>query len=407
MRAMLFVVITMFTLAGCSRLQSEYGGTKGSSATKSLNGFSGLRQTFVRQGATVKDIGRLNQRTMESDSIVWIPKSADGIESKTSNWMHSWLSQGGRTLVYIVPDSGSETNYYREMTPAAPPEQRLEYRRLLARSLIQRMEWQSTRQNLASNGWMQIKPLPADQLLVRSEGLGGEWSDAIVDQDKMTVEYSLSAYDAKNPAPIPAPAIFNPVQTGPSAPSFRFSQGDVVIQSGNFEYESLLSTRSGDAIVKVTCPNWKNSQVLVIAGGSLLTNYALAHESGLRLADRIVDQARTHLADEEFITSFATTELSEIPVRDSVGEIEAPSGMEFLTTWPLSLVTIHGLIAGLIACLVMLPIFGRPRRLMGKSLANFGGHLDAVATMLSRRDSQGFAENRIREFHRVVNQDES
>jgi hypothetical protein len=407
MRLIPFVIVAVIALEGCSRLDTQYGQTKGTAATRSLNGFSGLRQTFASQGANLKDIGRLNHRTMESDCIVWIPKSAGGIASKTSNWLDRWLSQGGRTLVYINPDSGSETNYYRELMPIAPPEQRLEYRRLFARSLIERMEWQAAREKLASNGWIQIQPLPTDQSLSRDHGLRGEWSDAIVDQDQITVEYSISAYDPEDPVASPTTTTFATVPTGPSVPAFGFTNSEVDVQSGDFEYQSLLSTNSGDVIAKVTSAKWNDSQVLVVSGGSLVTNFALAHPSGLNLADHIVNEAKRTSAKGNLLTSFATTDRSEIMVRDSVGEIQAPSGMEFLTTWPLSLVTIHGLIAGLIACLVMLPIFGRPRRLIGRSLANFGGHLDAVAALFSRRDSQAFAENRLREFHRVVNQDES
>lgn len=411
MNRILMILLAAVLMVGCTELDNEYGGTHGSRSRKSINGMAALREVFARDGATVKDTKRLTQRTRAHDAIVWIPRRSGGIESETTQWLNRWLVQGGRTLIYVVPDSGSEADYFREARSLAPPDQRMAYRRRHAEALIERMNWQSARTSPKSNGWFALKPLAGDEPISSADGaskVSGPWNDLVADDDAVTIEWVASPYVESDGTPATAVPMWSPFNpTGPTQTGFGRPSGTVERSSTEVNYQPLMSATSGDIVARVTSPSWKDSQVVVVSAGSWLTNFSLAHPTGLALANRLVQQTRQVSTSEPMVVSFSTTSWDEIPIRKPSDEFAAPSGMEFLTTWPLSLVTIHGLIAGLIACLVMLPIFGRPRRLVGKDLANFGGHLDAVAALMSRRDSVGYAQARIREYQRIVRGDDT
>lgn len=72
--------------------------------------------------------------------------------------------------------------------------------------------------------------------------------------------------------------------------------------------------------------------------------------------------------------------------------------MELLTVWPLSLVTMHGVMLGLVICLMLLPIFGRPRKIRRTRKSDFGQHLDAVAALMNKSGGERYARARISEY---------
>ena len=54
-----------------------------------------------------------------------------------------------------------------------------------------------------------------------------------------------------------------------------------------------MRTETGDPIVaEIGSKNWKNSRIIVVAGGSLLTNYALTRPMNRRLAEQIIAESR-------------------------------------------------------------------------------------------------------------------
>ncbi len=61
---------------------------------------------------------------MRTDVIVWTPQVLGSVTPQVTRWFERWLSRGNKTLVYVVPDSGSEADYWIEAAKLAPPEQR-------------------------------------------------------------------------------------------------------------------------------------------------------------------------------------------------------------------------------------------------------------------------------------------
>ena len=171
-------------------------------------------------------------------------------------------------------------------------------------------------------------------------------------------------------------------------------------------FQPEVSNVDGQALVaKIQSKRWDQSQVIVVAGGSLVTNFALTRSTGHDIANRIVSESHQSFGDstesggsELPLAGFLTTDWSGVSVSDRKPGAPIASGMELLTVWPISLVTIHGVLLGLIVCLMLFPIFGRPRRLRRVDHSDFGDHLDAVAALMNKAGGEEFAKQRISEY---------
>jgi hypothetical protein len=392
------LVAMLMVVAGCRSMSTDYGQTKGLSGRSSLNGFGALRESFERAGFRNRDVSRLTDRVMQTDVIVWTPQMLTGVDVSVTSWFDRWLRRGGRTLVYIVPDSGSEADYWMDASKLAPPPQRLEYRRRAARSINERMAWRMNRFNVSSNGWLHI-----ESLIHRTpmDGLAGPWKDDIgevsAEETPFAVEYKLIAYDATNPPPAVPFAPGNAGPTGPGSPGWSFPV-DASPTSTPTQFRSLLETGSGVPIVaEIHSNQWRDSRILVVAGGSLLTNYAFTRPLNRKLASRLIQASKPANVSAP-TAGFVTTSWGQIPVSERQPGVPEASGMELLTVWPLSLVTMHGLMLALVICLMLLPIFGRPRRIRRTNESEFGDHLDAVAALMNKAGGERYARMRISEY---------
>lgn len=397
------VLLVVLVCGGCSKIQTEYGASRSSNGRKSLNGFGALRASYEQAGFRTRDVNRLSERVMRTDAIVWIPQVPSLIDTEVTRWMERWFKQGDRTLVYIIADSGSEADYWIDTARIAPPEQRLEYRSRAAKSVNKRVAWRLNRQPVPSNGWFRIEPR---QHRVPAGRIGGSWQQGLSqdsdDTKWLTTEFDVIPYDPDKHAgagPISPRQMFE--VTGPEGAGTAVPWAaslETTPTKTEVEFSPLLVSQSGDPIiVEITSKDWKNSRILVVVGGSLLTNYAFTREFNRALAGRIIDQSAP-AGDQDRRVGFMTTNWTKVPVSEVQPDIPAISGMEILTVWPMSLVTMHGVVLGLVICLMLLPIFGRPGRVRRALNSDFGHHLDAVAALMNKTGDERYARARISEY---------
>lgn len=433
-RRVVWMLLCMLVwIGGCDRFSTDYGNSKGLSGRKSLNGFGGLRRAYQNAGYTTRDVSRLTDRVQKSDVIVWTPQEYGSISVEVTDWFESWLSMGNRTLVYVVPDSGSEVDYWQDAMNLAPPNQRLEYRKQAARAINARAIWRLNRSPLSSNGWFVVSPSVSRQ---RSSDLSGPWSAAEsetatnpVNQDSIppdseggragsdqpvTTELKLKAYATSTTSAgatagnVPAgnfPSQLNAKANGPN--STGFSPFAALASETEVAFESLLDNSERESVIGlIQSEQWGDSRILVVAGGSLLTNYALARPVGRQLAGRLIQASQASVesgkASDSLQAGFLTTGWSGVSVSERKPGVPTASGMELLTVWPISLITIHGVMLGLVVCLMLLPIFGRPRRLRRVEQGDFGDHLDAVAALMKKAGGEAYAKQRISEYFRRI-----
>ena len=387
------VIGFLMMMVGCNDLQRDYGQSKGMTGRRSLNGFAGLRRAFETSGFESRDVTRLTQRMRRTDAIVWTPQELQGIPGDVTQWFDSWLRQGNRTLVYLVPDSGSEIDYWQEAQRLAPPDQRLEYRKRAARSINQRAIWQLNRRSVPSNGWFAVSPAVSDQ----TEFKIGPFEDTVTG----------SSGTAGGTAPPGFTGGFTGNQpTGPNSVGWNYQVAATAETSTKVQFDTLIPTDDGETLVAVIeSKRWRGSRVIVVAGGSLLTNYAFSKPRAPNIAARIIEESyppTESLTTDQPKVGFLTTDGSGVSVSEAKAGVPAASGMELLTVWPISLVTIHGVLLGLVVCLMLFPIFGRPRSVHQGESTDFGDHLEAVAALMHRAGDDGFAKQRISDYFKRV-----
>ena len=331
---LLFLMSLIACSTGCSRLLTGYGESSGQSGRSSLNGFGALRQTYENAGFECRKATRLTNRVTRCDAIVWTPKLISQIDSKATGWLDRWLMSGNKTLVYIVPDSGSEREYYRDSIAFVPPTQKMSYRRKIAELTNQQMSWRLARTPVKDSGWFDVDPLPSRQPIGK---LAGDWAERleISEEDSKSIEIELTiseSTEADNKATVTANVFGNTVATGPTQPNYP-----ILLESEPSEttvtIEPLLSTALDQTIVaEITSNDWDNSRILVVAGGSLLTNYAFTKPINRQLAEQLVVAAKpAGVSDPTAV--FVTSMWSKVGVSDGTPGIPKATGMEILTVW--------------------------------------------------------------------------
>ena len=369
---------------GCQRFDDSYGDTRGFAASNSISGFATFRRGLIRDSLVqdsqrtkfdATDIVSLGERTESVDAIVWTPKLHRSISQPTRFWIERWLSSGGKTLVYVVPDRGSLESYLRAAMHQTDAPERMEYRRRVARESLDRL------------------------LVTKPQSRHDEWFDL--------VQKNRVASDTPVQSIVPPSFVDETMADDSSAEG-----GDTTVDDPQIQWHPLRSSGDDVLVAELTRDDWQDSRIIVVAAGSLVTNYAMAFKDGGEIVDQIresiMDGSATSETEEptKIEIAFASTDTSDLPVRDRPSNQPTSSGMEVLTTWPLSLVTIHGLIAGLIGCLILLPIFGRPRRTPRADPSRFGDHIDAVASLMLKTKGEAFAKDRIERYRKQMRREE-
>ncbi len=407
----------LLLLVGCTQHLDPQYGESGGKAGLGINGFGMLRRSFEINGWKTQTVRQLGQRAKSLDALVWTPNDFHGRPAETITWLQDWLADQPRTLIYVLPDEGSSQQYWEQTRAAAEPSQRLEYQRRYARAVSEAM-----------NGPFQ-------------PGYGSETRIA-----HLWFQATLRSGDLPRWQILPHGTA--PLTTSTSSqPPASFHQwldiwdtSDYKIEDKELQQQVLISDdqnvpllvrlttpSADDAEAAAPTPYWIDSvdalrrhresiqyglgqsQVLVVSSGSLVNNFALTTTpSGRSLAERLLAAADQQTPGRPRSIGFLLTGPYGATVNDSTSS--NPSGVtgtEFLTVWPLSVVTLHLALLGLVACLIMVPIFGRPRQLPQRVTNDFTDHLRAVGALLSRTGGVAFARQKVRDYQRTVRGDSS
>jgi len=415
-------------MAGCrsEALETRYGASTGSAGRDSINGFAGLRQLYEHAGWRTRTLNRFNSRAGRLEAIVWVPATPTAISPEATEWLEDWLRQGDKTLVFVTYDGVSDAAYWRRAAPAAAPPQRLEYRRRWAAAAFAEFQQELRMPTPASNGWWRWRRLPQTSPVAAEQIVAGSSSGAHdkhsrtptdkVDPRPAASQPSLRLRFGLRPAPDPksaeaetdgglnggsGPQGSGAAQGNPAGGVIPPWQQAAVEAAGDSSAEVLfqpqLSVQGGPPLLaRVRSPEWGDSRILVVAGGTLIDNFALSTKPGRRIASQLVADSGT--AGQ---LGFLRTE-GGVFVDNRDEAAGARNGMELLVVWPLSLITMHAALLGLIVLLILMPIFGRPRRLARPSPSDFADHLDAVASWMQRSSDESYARRKISEYMRRV-----
>lgn len=372
------VSLLVLTLPACSRFSTEYGASEGPAGMESLNGFGAFRTALQDSPAGVgpeiesHDVARLSVREAASDAIVWTPASwSPSNLQEIMDWLDRWLAQDNRTLVFIVPDDGSTEAYFQEAVDIAPPEQRLNYRRRLAELINERLLAEATRVDVRLGNWFTANPLPYRVTLPERQLL----DFSIAEPTTKTLVGQEPTEDLR----------FEPLD-----------QEKVSLGNGSTSLTTLA---------RITRERWKSSQVLVVASGSLLTNFAMTGGAAPAMASEIqheIRRASGKAAGGKINVGFLASRFGPVQVSDVTPEIPKTRGWELMTEMPLSLINLHVAFLGIVLCLMLLPVFGRARHVRYHAPTHFGNHLSAMATLMRRSGGTDYAKRQISEYLRRV-----
>lgn len=411
--AVALLVLVLASLLGCGQeLSTEYGKSSGTEGLNSVNGFGALRQSLELNGWQTRDIRQLSDRLQQLDAIVWIPTTATPPNLTTLDWFADWLRSRPRTLIYVIADPGSESEYWESVAALATPAQRLEFRRKAAARLAEEM---------TDKHW----GVDGDDHYLDLTWFAARWRGGATPVWEIVPQVPPTSVPVSNgSAPATGPG-YKPF-TGDSSESFFGGERQIApVDIDLLRMTPLAQAADGtplavridsepagpyiptsDGTFAPTPVGLAPSRVIVVAGGSLINNFAVAQyeqPQGRRLVRQLIQELERSPNSTSRRAGFLVAGPQGVPiVLPGEDKPSTGSGSEWLTVWPLSLISLHLAVIGIIACLIMLPIFGRPRKLRESSSGDFSDHIHAVAQLMKRTGGEAVARERISEYFRKV-----
>lgn len=415
------MIATVLLFVGCKRqhLDTTYGVSTGNGGD-GINGFGALRRGFENNGWRTKTVRRLDHRAESLDAIVWTPSSHRGKPIDTITWLQDWLADAPRTLIYVLPDEGRESDYWQQTQSLASAGQQMEYQRRYARAAASAMNGpffpEDTNNIRIAPLWfqadMRIGDFPRWQILPHGTAPllnstqphygPGDWLDIWDNSDYKIDDEEIHQQTLRQDAHgiplvvrLSSPASDDESAAGQSP----LDALDIDQFDDEYWYDSLQTIRNRRQTIGYGIGD---SQIIVVSSGALISNLGLLDPAGRDIANVLLLQADQKSANPQRTIGFLLTGGEGATVNESSDGSASANMTEHLTVWPLSVVTLHLAFLGLLACLIMLPIFGRPRSLPRRISSDFTEHLRAVGSLLSRTASARFAQQRINDYQRIV-----
>ena len=396
---------------GSQSLDTTYGRRRGGNGAESINGTRVFAQMFRQAGYRVSTWTRLSPKIEDFDTIVWAPNSFTPPSEEEREYLEGWLgNEPGRTLIYIGRDYDAEVDYWNTVLPLAPPDQVMEINRRLARAQSRHSEarakmpdeeyarWFITRRGQGRREGSELKSGP---------GASVDDSDWVRDID---VSKTHVVFEGRLDAPLPSDV--------PKGESTKLPDAEVLLAAG----DAPLVTRVSESA-------WGDSKIIVVANGSFLLNLPLVNHEHRKIAARLVEEC-----GEPGNAAFLESGPTGLAIFDQEPENAYATGAEVFTVWPLGLIVIHLVAAGILFCFIEFPIFGRPKarfhvaaanlasdavvgvlnivivrktRDPSTSHADFGSHISALGELLQRTGDESYAQARISHYHQHVRRESS
>ncbi|MCA9131522.1 MAG: hypothetical protein KDA45_00135 [Planctomycetales bacterium] len=415
----LLLTLLPLLLAGCGSWIPEtvpFGAVTAPDHNRSLNGLGAHRKLWEAAGAKCLTPQRLSPKLESMDVIVLVGQTFQPPGRAARDWLEQWLAaQPGRSVIYFGRDFNADVYFRQRTLEQLPQAQRERGEELLA--LREVREWTERLRQLDESsycGWfyMQLNHRPAQYTTfsgpwaARLDPGKGYWPLRIALQPpdqgpwpppsglaKGKAVDTFTALDDMNEDPqallrrsVWSPDEWNSLEQWEAAMA-RVPQSKV-----------LLSGDDGQALAfRLTSDRFPDSQILIVGNGAPLLNGSLVdslhQQIGVQLVEACLPAQRVALLayDEQGLG------ISTAPEREA-----RAAGLEMLTVWPLSGMTMPAALLGIIVCAALLPILGRPQPLRQRSVSDFGLHVEALGHMLYETRDQEFAQAAIAEYFRKV-----
>lgn len=368
------LVLLVSVAAGCRPIDIDatYGKRRGSPGAESVNGTAVLASMFESAGHRVISWSRLSPKLNDVDTIVWFPDSFALPQAPQRKYLENWLqSKPGRTLVYVGRDYDAAIVYWKRIRPLAPATQAMELARRSAVAQALHDGRRSKLPNGESCDWFTVRSnLPKLQVA----SVQGPWSDGL-DMAKLDIEL-----DARLQVPAEKE----------TEPWLSRDGGD---SKARLTVERLLYSGDDQLITRINVSDWHGSKIIVVANGSLMLNLPLVNHENRKIAGRLVSSVPPGKV------AFLESGEDGPPIREHEATANSPVGFEVFTVWPIGVILLHLAVLGILACITLFPIFGRPRELPPANRSDFGQHVSALGDMLELTGDREYAKSRLQHYH--------
>lgn len=354
---------------GCGRddaLETAYGERLGS-AGLSVNGTSVLADMFREAGCRPVTVSYLASRLEQYDVVVWAPDDFSLPSEEVRAFLEEWLTaQPDRTLVYIGRDYQAACDYWTETRTLAPADLQYEFLRRAARARSAHSRDRLQMPDEAVCDWFVIRRDFAGEHV---PSLEGPWS--------VGIDVSRSRIWSQGRLDIPSDAELQ-----------QLGDGDADNSTQPVSYTPLLTSGERVLAFRASRADWNGSQILVVANGSFLLNLPLVNHQHRQLAGHLIS-ACPGAAAVAFLESGAGGPL----VMDRGDQKNEE------TRRTRVLLTAHWFFLGALFCFAVFPIFGRPRTIDREPVADFGQHVEALASLLQRTGDHAYARQQLELYH--------
>jgi hypothetical protein len=368
----LMLICCSVLLGGCGQredrgyIDTEYGRQHGREYGASVNGTGVIAEMFTQAGHHVTARSALSPAVENADVIVWFPDDFDPPPRQVRQWFENWMRSGyERTLVYVGRDFDAEPLYWEKAIARAPAEKHAEMQKHLEAAKVR---VQMTREIRADgpatgerpqDGWFRIsrpeKAEPPENSGANvAQSLQGEWSETIdpakteiVLNDLLTVENS---------------------------------------------HDALLYTDDSAIVSRVSRPEFRDGQLLLVQNGSFLLNLALVNHEHRHLAAQLIDAVEEHSGSESTVV-FLESDESGVPIRNQEPRVQPPTEADYPP--PISDMLYHAIVLAIVVTIGSWPIFGRARRLAEPPLSDFGQHVESLGDLLKRSRDDAYCRERV------------
>lgn len=423
----------LICLVGCSSMINEEFGAVRSGAKKSINGLGAHMRMWQQAGAKCLTPVGLSNRLSRCEVIVLVPQSFSPPGKQAREWLENWISeQPGRTVIYFGRDFNAQRLYFDELISKSNS---AEERDLLEveRAKVKTSELSERLDLIQENtfcGWFYLDINQPEQMV---EPTKGTWAESSTGEstDPWLLRTRLRPPKIEQLKAVPSWISKPAVTTQPTPPTiaklppktnkknvatsddeekliFRseWTKEEIAsTEAWNSAFENLPATKillqSSDGqplIYKLTNrKRFGKGQIIVVANGSPFLNGSLVKPSFANQSAKLIKECGDVSRVALLTFGERGIQISNVDEMDSKG-----LGLEMLVQWPISAVTIPGCILGMVICIWLMPILGRPQKLPQASTSDFGLHVEALGELLQRTGDIQYARKAVADYFRTV-----
>lgn len=359
------VLASLLLLAGCDAMSdvNQVYGKRGGPGSSSINGTVVLSDLFEAAGFETSAWTRLSPKLEKEDVILWFPDRYTGPFDDESTYLENWLAaQPNRTLVYVGRDYDATVDYWKRVVATVAPEQRIRARVRLAQAIAsERADAEIINAILFrgdDNPWFAAE---TGDTFREVEDLTGVWTEELASDTTLRIR-----------------SFFEPNESDTLA-----------------SYTLLGEADGAGMVYELSRPEWGSSKLILVANGSFLLNLPLANSSNRKLANQLVNACGPP-------SKACFLECGSSPMMITNSDRSPPFFLKLFTTFPMNLVMFQLFVLGMVYCLYIFPIFGRPKKLPEAQVSDFGKHVTALGEMIERTGDEAFANQKLDQYRNEV-----